>query len=216
VSDAASVGAPRRADLDALYRTFPSAFDKDIDHLDDHCRAFIARSPFLVLATVGEGGACDASPKGGPPGFVQVLDDHHLAWGDLSGNNRLDSFRNLGTHDGVGLLFLIPGLDETLRVNGRAVVTDEPAVLDACVTEGRRAKTAVHVRVEQAFVHCAKAFRRSALWEPDRWPPLDGLPSAACMLMDHAGVHDVPEQAAVDSLEENYRETMWVPGGDLA
>ena len=145
-----------------------------------------------------------------------MLDDHHLAWGDLSGNNRLDSFRNLTVHDGVGLLFMIPGLDETLRVNGRAVVTDEPRVLDACVIEGKKAKTAVHVRVEQAFVHCAKASRRSALWRPDEWPSLESLPSAACMWIDHIGMGDVPEQEVVDSLEANYRETLWVPGGDLA
>jgi hypothetical protein len=185
---------------------------KAIDHIDDGARRIIAASPFVVLSTAGPGGV-DASPRGGPPGFVAVLDDHRLAIGDLAGNNRLDSFGNLVANPGVGLLFLVPGLGETLRVNGRATLTDDPAVLDACPIGGTRPRVALGVDVEECFVHCAKAFRRSRLWDPATWPADDETPSAAAVLKGHVQI-DAPVEAIEADLEESYRTTLWEPGGD--
>src|SRR5688500_3008576 len=157
---------------------------KQLDHLDVHCRAFIATAPFLVLATTAADGSVDVSPKGGPPGFVVVLDEGHLAVPDLLGNNRLDSLTNMVDSPGVALLFFIPGRDETLRVNGRGFVVLDDDVLDQCVVMGRRPKTAIGVEVHEAFLHCAKALRRSGIWQPEQWPSQDHLASAACMLTD--------------------------------
>ena len=188
------------------------SLDKEIDHLDAAARSFIAASPFVVVASSGPGGA-DASPKGGPPGFVQVLDDHRLAIPDLAGNNRLDSFANFVTNPAVGLLFLVPGLDETLRVNGRATLTEDPVVLDACVVDGKRPRLAVGVDVDACYLHCAKAFRRAGVWDPSSWLPEDQRPDAACVLRDHAGMVDVEPSLIRAALEESYATTMWEVGG---
>ncbi|MEX2658351.1 MAG: MSMEG_1061 family FMN-dependent PPOX-type flavoprotein [Acidimicrobiales bacterium] len=184
---------------------------KQIDHIDPAARGFIAASPFVVLATAHAGGA-DASPRGGPPGFVKVLDDHRLAFGDLSGNNRLDSLTNLLAQPDVGLLFLVPGLRETLRVNGRATLTTDPQVLEATSLEGTRPRAAVGIDVEECFIHCAKAFRRSRLWDPQAWLDAGLRPSAACALRDHLQL-DVDPKVIEDDLEVAYRETLWEPGG---
>jgi PPOX class probable FMN-dependent enzyme len=185
--------------------------NKAVDHLDGGAADLIAKSPFFVLATAS-GGGTDASPRGGPPGFVAVLDSRRLAFGDLSGNNRLDSLANLVSEPQVGLLFLVPGLDETLRVNGRATVTTDPEVLSACTIDGRRPKVAVGVDVVECFVHCAKAFRRSALWEPGSWPAPEDRPSAACIFNDQLQLGLDP-QVIEDDLEAGYAATMWESGG---
>lgn len=153
-------------ELRRLYREpHPIVVRKAIDHLDEGARGFIARSPFVVVATAGARGA-DASPRGGAPGFAHVLDDHRLAFADLAGNHRLDTYRNLLDQPAMGLLFLVPGVGETLRVNGRATLTTDPAVLAAVAVEGRPPRVAIGVDVEACFIHCAKAFRRSGLWDP--------------------------------------------------
>jgi len=200
------------AELRARYRT-PSdlVLKKDIGRIDDGARGFIAASPFVVVASSSDAG-CDASPRGGPPGFVAVLDEHRIAWGDLSGNNRLDTMANLVNHSAVGLIFLVPGVDETLRVNGRASVSVEPGVLDVCTVDGRRPKVAVVVDVEQCFVHCAKAFRRAGMWDPPSWLAPEDRPRAECVLKDHVGV-DVDAEVIRASLEDGYAATMWEPGG---
>jgi PPOX class probable FMN-dependent enzyme len=204
-------------ELQALYRPAGrGALDKVIDRLDDHCRDFIAHSPFVVISTADHRGRCDASPKGGRPGFVQVLGDEQLAWGDLSGNNRLDSMRNLISNAGIALLFLIPGLDETLRVNGEAVITKDPVILERCTIEGTVPRVAVSVIVREAYIHCAKAFRRSALWEPTDWPDRSDMASAACMLRDHAELHDVEVGVIEEALETSYERTLWQAGGHSA
>jgi uncharacterized protein len=202
-------------ELRAVYRP-PSrpAVAKQIDHLDGNCRAFIAHSPFVTVATADADGRCDVSPKGGPPGFVRVLDDHQLAVPDLSGNNRLDSLENLVANAGIGLLFLVPGFGETLRVNGRATISTDPDVLAACAVGDVTPRVAVVVTVEEAYVHCAKALRRSGLWEPERWPDLAALPSAACMLRDHYGLPEMDVAAVERRLEESYDRTLWLAGGD--
>lgn len=184
---------------------------KQIDRIDDAARAFVQASPFVVLATNGPAGA-DASPRGGAPGFVAVLDEGRLAMGDLAGNNRLDTYTNLLTHPQVGLLFLVPGVDETLRVNGRATLTTDPEVLDAVAVDGRCPPLAVGVDVQECFIHCAKAFRRSALWDHTTWPAPQDRPSAARALRDHIGLEASADVIAAD-LEAGYEVTMWEPGG---
>jgi PPOX class probable FMN-dependent enzyme len=174
------------AELRALLGT-PSrgAASKEIDFLDRHCRDFIARSPFFVLATASEAGPADASPKGGPAGFVRVLDDRRLAWGDLPGNRRGDSHQNLLERPWAALLFLIPGLEETLRVNGRVELTRDAEVLEQVALRGRPPALALVLEVEQAYLHCTKAFKRSRLWQPGTWRGRDGLASASEIFRDH-------------------------------
>lgn len=151
------------------------AVAKVIGLLDEHCRDFLATSPFFVLSTADTDGRCDGSPKGGHPGFVEMLDEHRVAWADYSGNNRLDSFENIVDNAGVALLFLIPGLSETLRINGRAELSTDPELRERFAIDGRTAKVVVVVHVTEAYVHCAKALRRSDRWRPPRgWATTNG------------------------------------------
>jgi PPOX class probable FMN-dependent enzyme len=160
------------------------AVGKERPRLDEHCRAFIAHSPFLLLATSGGSGRCDVSPKGDAPGFVKVLDESHLAIPDRPGNNRLDGMRNILDNPHVGLIFLIPGREDTLRVNGRACIVEDDAILDAMAVQGKRPPFAIGVEVEEVFMHCPRAFMRAGLWKPERWPDAAAVPSMAAMLWD--------------------------------
>lgn len=180
---------------------------KKIDHLDDGCVATIAASTLVMVATSDERGNTEVSPRGGPPGFVQVLDPTHLALPDLSGNNLLDSLQNLLSNPHIGLLFVLPGRDETLRVRGRAWVVLDDEVLDGFTQELRRPKAAIGVEVEQAFVHCAKSFRRAGAWDPTSWPAEDAAPSAAELLTEHLALDATAEQLAAD-LEAGYRHDL--------
>ena len=184
---------------------------KDIGRIDAAARSYLEASPFVVVASTSDDG-CDASPRGGPPGFVKVLDDHRLAIPDLSGNNRLDTLGNLVAHPAVGLLFFVPGVDESLRVNGRATVTDDAAVLDACVVDGKRPRVAVVVDVEQCYIHCAKAFRRAGMWDPSSWFGPDERPKPECILRDHLA-WDGDAENVREVLEQGYEKTMWEVGG---
>jgi PPOX class probable FMN-dependent enzyme len=157
---------------------------KERGTLDSHSRAFIAHSPFVLLATSAPDGRCDVSPKGDAPGFVQVIDDHRLAIPERPGNRRIDGMQNLVSNPHVGLIFLIPGRDETLRVNGRAWITRDPAILQRSMAQGKAPALAIGVEIEQCFFHCAKAVLRSRLWMSDTWPARDVLPSYACMVFD--------------------------------
>jgi PPOX class probable FMN-dependent enzyme len=174
-------------ELDALYEA-PSAraMRKVIDHLDAHCRAFIERSPFVLLATRGRDGG-DCSPRGDRPGFAHVADDHTLLLPDHRGNNRLDTLRNVLHDPAVGLLFLVPGVDETLRVNGDARISVDPALRERWAVDGRLPKTVIVVEVREAFVQCSRALVRSALWDATRHVPRAALPSLGRMLADHTG-----------------------------
>lgn len=198
--------------LRSLYREpFEAVFRKQIDHIDDAARSFIERSPFLVLATSGPRGN-DASPRGGPPGFVAVIDERRLALGDLSGNNRLDSYANIVEHPHVGMLFFIPGMDETLRVNGRATLTTDPEVLEKSAIDGRVPRIALGIDVDECFLHCAKALRRGGLWDPSSWPAREERPSPGAIFKAHVGI-DAPAEAIEADLEEGYKVSMWYPGG---
>lgn len=209
-------------ELRSLYRApGAGALNKEIDHLDDNCRAFIEHSTFVLVATSGTDGSCDVSPKGGPPGFARVLDSQRLAIPDLAGNNRLDSFTNLLANPGIGLLFVIPGLDETLRVNGQAWLVQDEEVLDACAVDagagsgggGVRPRLAVGVAVSSAYIHCAKAFRRGSLWSPADWPDRSDMPSVGCMLRDHLAEESLTGEVIDAGLEAGYAKTMWKTGG---
>ena len=201
-------------DLRQIYRPAAGgAVDKVIGVLDDHCRDFLAKSPFFVLSTADADGRCDGSPKGGHPGFVEMLDEHHVAWADYSGNNRLDSFENVVDNARVALLFLIPGLNETLRINGVAQLSTETDLGARFAVDGRPAKVVVVVTVEEAYVHCAKALRRGALWEPGSWIDASERPNAAAMVKDHAAI-DVPAEIIEQALARDLDETLWRPGGD--
>ena len=200
-------------DLRSIYRP-PGRLplDKVIDRLDEHCEEFIAKSPIFVLSTADASGVCDGSPKGGRPGFVRVLDERTLAWADLSGNNRLDSFENLTTNARVALLFLIPGLDETLRVNGTAELVADPELGAELATDGRPAKVCVVVTVEEAYIHCAKALARSALWDTGSWLDDEQLPSAACILKDHVHI-DADVEVIQAARDRDIETTLWQPAG---
>jgi uncharacterized protein len=202
-------------DLRSVYRP-PGRrpIDKVIHRLDHHCADFLAKSPFFVLSTANTDGLCDGSPKGGPPGFVRALDEERLAWADYSGNNRLDSFENLVTNDRVALLFLIPGLDETLRVNGTAELVTDPELCERFTVGDKPAVVVVVVTVAEAYVHCAKALRRAELWSPESWLDAAALPSAACMLKDHARI-DVDVTVIEAASAQSLHRSLWEPGGGL-
>ena len=203
---------PDEEALRGLYRRRSKVVSrKEIDHIDAGARDFIARSPFVVLATGGPDG-CDASPRGGPPGFVAVLDEHRLAIGDLAGNNRLDSYGNVVASPAIGLLFMVPGVEETLRVNGRATVTTDDAILDACAIDGRRPRVALGVDVDGCYIHCGKALRRGGLWEPSSWLAPEERPSPVCILKEHVQL-DIDAADIQRALEDDYRTTLWEAGG---
>jgi len=169
-----------RDQLRALYRQ-PSKLvvDKEQPTIDAATRTFIERSPFLLIGTVDSDGAADVSPRGGPSGFVQVLDSTHVAIADLSGNNRLDTLENIVATGEVGVLFVMPGHGETVRLNGRAHLTTDPQVLRRFTSELKPPKLAIVIAVVGTFIHCAKAMQRSHIWEPETWAAVGSVPDGA-------------------------------------
>jgi PPOX class probable FMN-dependent enzyme len=161
------------------------AVRKDIGHIDELCRRLIAAAPMLFVATFSSEGHADVSPRGGQPGFVTVLDDKHLAIPDATGNRRLDTLENIVSSGRLALIFVIPGRDTTLRVNGHAVVTAVPELLERLTPVGKPPKTAILVKAEEVYTHCPKAFVRSKLWDPDSWPEPASLPTSAEVTLAH-------------------------------
>ncbi|GGS46706.1 MSMEG_1061 family FMN-dependent PPOX-type flavoprotein [Streptomyces griseoviridis] len=178
---------------------------KKTDRLDAYHRRFIAHSPFLTMATADARGRADCSPRGDYPGFVKVLDDRTLAIPDRPGNKIADSFSNLAENDGVGLLFLVPGARETLRVNGRGRPTDEPDVLARMETEAKRPALAVVVEVEEVYFHCGRALIRSRLWDPATQALAGELPPVGEVFAAQTGV-GIPPEVLESHLEAGYRE----------
>jgi PPOX class probable FMN-dependent enzyme len=178
---------------------------KEIAHLDRHSKAFIERSPFLLIASGDANGTLDVSPKGDPAGFVRVLDDTTLAIPDRLGNRRADTLLNILRNAYVGLLFLVPGKQETLRVNGRAVIVRDESVRLPMAVNGKLPDFAIVVSVEQVFMHCAKCVIRSHLWEPGKWPEQRDLASLAQALVDQAGLSESVEE--VHAMIENDKVT---------
>jgi PPOX class probable FMN-dependent enzyme len=172
------------------------AVRKQLNHIDVHCARFIALSPFVVIASCDGHGALDASPRGGASGFVRVADAHRLLIPDSPGNNRLDTVTNIIATGNVGLLFMIPGVDETLRVNGRARLNDEAAILATFADVKRTPKLVIEVTVTDAYLHCAKAFMRSKLWSAESRIERNALPTMGEMLSDQTGMPGAPETQA--------------------
>ena len=181
---------------------------KSLDRLDRHCRRFIGLSPFVVLASSGADGRADCSPRGDAAGFVAVLDDRSVLLPDRRGNNRADSLSNVLENPYVGLLFMIPGVDETLRLNGRAALTTDPALLDPLAVNGRVPRSGLVVEVEEVFLQCTKALVRAKLWaDESRVDRKAALPSFGQMLADHVGL---PDGEAVDrEIRTKIRETLY-------
>jgi PPOX class probable FMN-dependent enzyme len=177
------------------------------DHLDEFAREFVSRSPFVILSTAGADGRQDASPKGDGPGFVLVEDARTIVIPDRPGNKLVFGLQNILANPHVGLLFLIPGTNETLRIAGRAELTRDPELLQRLATRGKPAVLAIRVRVEECFFHCAKAFLRSELWRPERWPERLRVSFGRMMLRNTDG--DEKAIAAIDAaVEQDYRTNL--------
>ena len=190
------------------------AVRKAIPHLDRHCRAFIARSPFVSIGTAAANGRADVSPRGDAPGFVQVLDDHTLFIPDRPGNNRLDTMLNIIDNPNVGLLFMVPGFEDLLRVNGRAHIVCDDDLLSQASVRGKTPKVGIRVQVDEAYLHCAKAVKRSRLWDETSRQDRRELPSLGKMILEQTATPEAPPSAAVveevdQLIEENYRTGLY-------
>jgi len=193
-------------DLRSIYEP-PSerVLKKQLPHLEKHSRAFIALAPFFVLASTGKDGRVDASPRGDAPGFVRVLDDRTLVIPDRPGNNRLDSLGNMLADPHVGMIFFVPGMNETLRVNGTARISTDPELLESMAVQGKLPRSAIVVTVEECYFHCAKALIRSDLWNPAKHIERSAFPSYGTIMTDIRG--GTPEDAAATDrrLQNGYR-----------
>ncbi|WP_433469107.1 pyridoxamine 5'-phosphate oxidase family protein [Spirillospora sp. CA-128828] len=179
------------------------AIDKERVTLHGWDREWLARSPFCLISTSDADGNCDVSPKGDPPGFVHVVDDTTIAVPDRPGNRRADGFLNVLSNPHVGLIFLVPGRGETLRINGRATLVREAPFFDEMIVKGHRPRLALVVEIEQIFFHCAKALMRSKLWKPESWEP-EALPPHARIVKDVQYTEETLEQ-----LEQHYTEASY-------
>lgn len=197
---------------DALREMYPPvsklAVKKALPGLEKHCRNFIAHSPFLCLSTADETGKADVSPRGDAPGFVQVVDDNTLLIPDRRGNNRLDSMSNIIANPNVGLIFLIPGVGETLRINGKARIVRDQAVLDGMAVNGKAPTSAILVEVEEAFLHCAKAIIRSKLWDDDFKLERRQFPTLGQMITDQVETETTAEEADA-AIETAYKTNLY-------
>lgn len=179
--------------------------DKVIDHLDEMCCRFIAASPFMIMATSNHLGDVDLSPKGDPAGFVRILDQNTLAVPDRLGNNRADSLCNLIEDDRAGLIFMVPGKRETLRISGRAAIVRDDALNHSLCHNGKPPRLAIIFAVTRVFFHCSKCMIRSGLWQPEHWPETEGLPTLAETMVRHGRLNDPIE--TVNQIVQNDAET---------
>ena len=186
----------------------PPCVAKTIASLDRHCRAFIARSPFVLIASASARGRMDVSPKGDAPGFVRVLDDKTLAVPDRPGNRRADTFMNVLENPRVGLIFFVPGKNETLRVSGGATIVRDAELRESMAARGKTPDFALAVDVEEVFFHCSKCIVRSSLWIPQAWPSLDGLPSLAQTMVDAAAL-PMPVEALEEIIKQDESERLY-------
>lgn len=182
---------------------------KQLAALDPHCRAFIALSPFVLVGTTSASGSCDVSPRGDAPGFALVLNDQHLLIPERPGNRRADTLRNVLETGAIGLLFMIPGVEETLRVNGRACLVRDAALLERMTAQGKQPLLAIGVEVQEAFLHCAKSIKRSQLWSPASWPERGRLPSLAQMIIDQVRPADMTLDELEQDLAESYSKRLY-------
>lgn len=199
----------RIASIDELRAAIPAPLPdslvirKQLPALDAHARTIINASPFVLVGTANAEGRCDVTPRGDGPGFVHVVDDSTLVIPDRPGNKRIDSMQNIIDNPHAGLLFLVPGMDETLRVNGRAFVTDDVDLLDLMVVTGKRPLFGIVVEVEEVFFHCARAFRRAKLWEAQTWPDRASLPTLGQIIADQTR----PDGITGDDIDRSLAES---------
>ena len=188
-------------DLTSIYpKPSPRVIAKARPEIDVHAKKFIAMSPFCVLATSGSDGSVDASPRGGNPGFIHVAGPNLLLMPDRSGNNRIDSFRNIVEGSGfVQLIFFVPGIDETLRVGGRGKVSADPDLMASMVEFGKPPRAVLHIDVQEAYFHCGKALMRSKLWSADTRVERTVMPSISQVIHDQTSLGEPESQAAVEA-----------------
>jgi PPOX class probable FMN-dependent enzyme len=188
------------------------AAGKSLGKLDKYARAYIARSPFLCIGTADAMGNADISPRGDPPGFVRIIDDQTLIIPDRPGNNRADTMLNIIANSNVGLLFMIPGIDDTVRVNGKAEIIDDPEPLAPAAVNGKAPRLGIRVKVEEVFFHCAKAFKRSKLWDPSTHESRSFLPGLARIVMEQVRACEVAEAEAETveaEIQEDYKTKLY-------
>jgi hypothetical protein len=176
--------------------------------LDDHCRAYVARSPFVIVASADGAGELDVSPKGDPPGFVRILDDSTLAIPERPGNRRADTFSNLLQSPNVALIFLVPGRAETLRVSGTAIIARDRWLRDELAIAGKAPAFALVVTIREVSLHCAKCVVRSRLWDPRHWPDLEGMPTFAQAIVAQAKLDKTPAEVQA-FLDNDQRERLY-------
>jgi len=200
-----------RDELRTIYKT-PRPTDgpirKELKSLDGHCRSFIGKSPFVLIGSSDGAGNADVTPKGDKPGFTAVLDNGTIAIPDRPGNNRLDTLENIIRNPSVGLLFLIPGMNETLRVNGDDRITVDEGLRERLAVDGKEPQSVIVVTVKAAYMHCAKAFMRSDLWKPQTWCDRASLPTLGQIIRDQLAL----AESAVEidrELDEDYQKTLW-------
>jgi uncharacterized protein len=182
--------------------------NKSIDHIDQHCRTWIERCPFIVISSSNAQGAMDISPKGDPPGFVRVLDAQTLAIPDRPGNRRADTFLNILENPNIAIIFIIPRRGETLRVSGEARIVRDASLLYTMAVRDKVPELAIVVHVKEAMFHCGKSMIRSKLWQPEEWPSIEGLPTYARALVDHANLSQTEEEVQV-GVTRNERERLY-------
>ena len=197
---------------DKLGEVSELASGKTLPKLDKYTRAYIARSPFLCIGTADANGNADVSPRGDPPGFVRIIDDETLIIPDRPGNNRADTMLNIIANPKVGILFMIPGIDDTVRVNGKAEIIDDPEALAPAAVNGKAPKLGIRTKVEEVFFHCAKAFKRSKLWDPSTHETRGFLPNLAHIVMEqirHCEVAQAESDAVEEQIQEEYRTKLY-------
>jgi len=204
--------AERQQLRDKLGEVGVLAAGKSIKKIDKYSRTFIEHSPFLAIGTADAQGNADVSPRGDPAGFVRIIDEKTLIIPDRPGNNRADTMQNIIANPNVGLLFLIPGIEDTLRINGKAEIIDDPEALAPAAVNGKPPKLGIRVKVDEVFFHCAKAFRRSKLWDPTSHQDRQILPSLARIVMEQARDCEVETEEAdkvEEDIQENYRKELY-------
>ena len=208
----ALLDAAGAADLVASYAAVAKgAALKDIGRIDVHMGRFIGLSPMCLVATADASGKQDVTPRGDPPGSFKVLDEHTVALADRPGNNRLDTLKNLLANPEIALIFLIPGIAETVRVAGTARLSVDPELLESMAVQGKTPKCAIVVSVRQAYLHCAKALLRSKLWQPDYVQPKGTFPPISRMVGDQIGLTEEEKKIGEARTERAYRDGLWAP-----
>ncbi|MFD1737519.1 pyridoxamine 5'-phosphate oxidase family protein [Bacillus salitolerans] len=185
------------------------AGNKVIHELDQHCKTLINHSPFLVLSTSNMNGKCDASPRGDAPGFVYIVDEKHIIIPERPGNKRIDSISNILSNPHVGILFFIPGMEETLRINGRACIIQDQNWLTKMTANHKVPELGIVIEVEEIFMHCAKAFKRSHLWEPELWPDITKVPTAPEILAAHVKKEEMTKEVIQEHLKDSYKNRLY-------